>query len=288
MPARTVARISDMDVQSLYPMNISFRYFSLEKFFESCAKTGLHNAEIWLCPQHFLINGQFSEDPSKLKALMREYGVQIKCLCGEQNNPKPNNMAARGELLVANTRSYFRRVIDLAEAIGCPKVLVTPGWNYFDEKVEEARVRSIDMLRELSVYAHARGVTLVLESIWSISSQIAPTIAQIANIKDAVNSDSLKLTLDLGAMSDAGETVDDWFSAFGSDIAHCHFVDGTPTGHMPWGHGNLAMRGILASFKKAGYKGGFSLEYVHPMSFQDPAGYLAETKALFEKCLQTI
>lgn len=46
-----------MDVQSLYPMNISFRYFDLEKFFESCAKTGLHNAEIWLCPQHFLING---------------------------------------------------------------------------------------------------------------------------------------------------------------------------------------------------------------------------------------
>ena len=132
------------------------------------------------------------------------------------------------------------------------------------------------------------GVTLVLESIWSKSSQIAPTIAQIANIKDAVNSDSLKLTLDLGAMSDAGETVDDWFSAFSSDIVHCHFVDGAPTGHMPWGHGNLDMRGILASFKKAGYKGGFSLEYVHPMSFQDPAGYLAETKALFEKCLQTI
>lgn len=219
---------------------------------------------------------------------MREYGVQIKCLCGEQNNPKPNNMAARGELLVGNTRSYFRRVIDLAEAIGCPKVLVTPGWNYFDEKVDEARARSIDMLRELSIYAHAREVTLVLESIWSKSSQIAPTIAQIADIKDAVNSDSLKLTLDLGAMSDAGETVDDWFSAFGSDIVHCHFVDGTPTGHMPWGHGNLDMRGILASFKKAGYKGGFSLEYVHPMSFQDPAGYLAETKALFEKCLQTI
>ena len=144
------------------------------------------------------------------------------------------------------------------------------------------------MLRELSAYAHARGVTLVLESIWSKSSQVAPTIAQIANIKDAVNSDSLKLTLDLGAMSDAGETVEDWFNAFGSDIAHCHFVDGTPTGHMPWGHGNLDMRGILASFKKAGYKGGFSLECVHPMSFQDPAGYLAETKALFEKCLQTI
>ena len=32
----------------------------------------------------------------------------------------------------------------------------------------------------------------MLESIWSKSSQIAPTIAQIANIKDAVNSDSLK------------------------------------------------------------------------------------------------
>ena len=112
-----------MDSQSLYPMNICYRYFDLEGFFASCARLGLRSAELWLCPQHVLVNGQFSEGPERLLRLMDVYGVRLACLCGEQNNPKPNNIAARGELLVSNTRSYFEKVIDLAQATSCPKVI---------------------------------------------------------------------------------------------------------------------------------------------------------------------
>ena len=277
-----------MNLRSLIPMNIDFRYFDLEFFFKTCADLDLQQAELWLCPQHYLINGQSSEDPAHLQSLMREYDVQIACLCGEQNNPKPNNMAARGELLMHNTASYFKRVIDLAQLIGCPKVLVTPGWNYYDETVEDARERSARMLRTLADYARERDVTLVLESIWTKTSQIAPTIEKVALLKESVGSDSLKLTLDLGAMSDAGETVDQWFSAFGADVAHCHFVDGTPTGHMPWGHGSLDMLELLRSFDRNDYEGGFSLEYVHPMSFKEPELFTRETRGLFEGCLKEL
>ncbi len=274
-----------MDAQSLYPMNICYRYFDLEEFFASCARLGLHSAELWLCPQHVLVNGQFSEGPARLLRLMDAYGVRLACLCGEQNNPKPNNIAARGELLVSNTRSYFEKVIDLAQATSCPKVLVTPGWNYYDEPVECARERSVAMLRRLADYAAERGVDLVLESIWTKSSEVGPDIASLALIKERVNRDNLLVTIDFGAMSAAGETVDDWFEAFGDDVAHCHFVDGTPTGHMPWGHGELDMLESLRAFERHGYRGGFSLEYVHPMSFRDPESYVRETRELYEGCL---
>lgn len=274
-----------MDAASLYPMNINWRYYDLESFFAACAEHGFSFAELWLCPQHFLINAQYSEDPSRLVALMEEYGVELSCICGEQNNPKPNNMAARGELLIANVRAYFERVIDLAELVGSPLVLVTPGWNYYDESVEEARTRSAAMLSRLADYAAPRGITLALESIWAVSSQIAPTIEDIASLKDRVDRENLKLTLDFGAMGSAGETIGQWFDVFGHDLVHCHFVDGTPTGHMPWGHGTRDMVADLATFACNDYKGGFSMEYVHPMSFHDPAIYMEETKVLFEKCL---
>lgn len=277
-----------MDAASLYPMNINWRYYELEAFFAACAEHGFSSAELWLCPQHFLINAQYSEDPARLQALMGEYGVKLTCICGEQNNPKPNNIAARGELLIANTRAYFERVIDLAALVGSPLVLVTPGWNYYDEPVEDARTRSASMLAHLADYAAPRGITLALESIWTVSSQVTPTIADIAALKDRVNRENLKLTLDFGAMGNAGETIGQWFDAFGRDLVHCHFIDGTPTGHMPWGHGARDMAADLAVFAANDYAGGFSMEYVHPMSFRDPAIYMEETKVLFEKCLGEI
>lgn len=277
-----------MDIQSLYPMNISYRYFDLEEFFASCARVGLHSAELWLCPQHVLINGQYSEGPERLLRFMDVYDVHPVCLCGEQNNPKPNNIAARGDLLINNTRSYFEKVISLAEAIGCPKVLVTPGWNYYDEPVERARDRSVRMLRRLSDYAAERGVGLVLESIWTKSSEVGPDIPSISLIKERVNRDNLFVAIDFGAMSAAGETVDDWFGAFGDSVAHCHFVDGAPTGHMPWGHGELDMLESLRAFERHGYQGGFSLEYVHPMAYRNPEFYVGETKMLFNRCLSQL
>lgn len=274
-----------MDLARLYPMNINWRYYDLERFFQACAEQGFSSAELWLCPQHLLINAHFSEDPARLQALMGKYGVRLACICGEQNNPKPNNMAARSELLIANTRVYFERVIDLAALVEAPLVVVTPGWNFYDESVEHARSRSATMLAHLADYAALRGITLALESIWTVSSQVAPTIAEIEDLKARVNRENLKFTLDFGAMGSAGETIGQWFDAFGTDLVHCHFVDGTPTGHMPWGHGARDMAVDLAAFMCNGYTGGFSMEYVHPMSFRDPKIYMEETKALFEQCL---
>lgn len=274
-----------MDIHSLYPMNINYRYYDLEYFFQSCKKNGLQNAELWLCPQHFLINGQFSEKPDKLLRLMDIYGVQIRCITPEQNNPKPNNIAAREPLLVRNTEDYFKRVIDLAAAIGCPMILVTPGWNYYDEEPARARDRSVAMLARLCDYAAPRGIILAMETIWKPSSQIACGIPQAKEFLQRVERDNFKLTLDLGAMGDAQETIPQWCGAFGADLVHCHFVDGTPTGHMPWGHGARDMAQDLRDFADGGYQGGFSLEYVHPMSFREPDRFVLQTKESFLTCL---
>lgn len=274
-----------MDIQSLYPMNINYRYYDLEYFFQCCGDNGFHNAELWLCPQHFLINGQFSENPDKLLRLMDRYEVQIRCITPEQNNPKPNNIAAREPLLIRNTEEYFKRVIDLAERIGCPKVLVTPGWNYYDEEPACARDRSVAMLTRLCDVAAPRGIVLAMETIWKPSSQVACGIPQAKEILQRVDRENFKLTLDLGAMGDAGETIPQWCDAFGADLVHCHFVDGTPTGHMPWGHGARDMAQDLLDFLHGGYQGGFSLEYVHPMSFREPERFLLQSKDRFLNCL---
>lgn len=277
-----------MDIQCLYPMNINYRYYNLEYFFRQCREAGQHNAELWLCPQHFLINSAYSQDPADIKELMERYQVQVRCVTPEQNNPKPGNIAARSPILIEYTRTYFKKVIDLAHYLGCGLVLVTPGWNYYDEEPEEAGKRSVAMLRELCEYAAEYGIVLAMETIWRVSSQVAWNIDGAGRILDGVKRDNLKLTLDFGAMGDAGETINQWFQAFGKEIVHCHFVDGTPTGHMPWGHGARSMKQDLADFYINGYEGGFSMEYVHGMSFREPERFLKETRQQFLQALDEI
>jgi len=200
-----------LTTDNLFAMNIHYRYYPLEYFFREAKKNGFKNAEIWLCPQHFFINYCDSEDPEKLVNLSKKYGIKIKCLCPEQNNPKPNNIAAKDSLLIENTFNYFKKVIDVASYIGCNMVLVTPGWNYFDEELSYARRRSTIMLQNICDYAKSKKIDLVLESIRSDSSQIASNIKEISLLRNAVNRDNLKLTIDLGAIAAANESIDDWF-----------------------------------------------------------------------------
>ena len=238
-----------MNRDQLYAMNIHYRYYDLEYFFRACQKMNLKHAELWLCPQHFYINSMWSESPEKLKGLMKRSGVQISCICPEQNNPKPNNIAARSELLIENTRKYFQNVIILASELGCDKILVTPGWNYHDEEVDEARKRSIRMLQSLCDIADPYGISLAMESIWDHSSDIANTKEKVKLIKD-------------------GKPA------------------GCPTGHMPWGLGERNMLEVLKAFEANEYRGGFSMEYVDARSFRNPEKWDRQTVEQFESCLE--
>ena len=275
-----------MDRQSLYAMNIHYRYYDLEYFFKECNRVQFKNAELWLCPQHFYINSMWNESPDKLKRLMDKYQVKIVCICPEQNNPKPNNIAARSGILIENTEKFLKRVINLANEIRCKMILITPGWNYYDESVDEARERSARMIRKLCDYASEYEINLVMESIWNKSTDIANTKEKIKLLKDMIDRSNLKLTVDLGALRDVGESVNEWFDMFKGDVMHCHFTDGTPTGHMPWGLGECNMQEVLGEFQRNDYQGGFSMEYVDPRSFKSPELWDKSTLEQFEKCIK--
>ena len=113
-------------------MNIHYRFYPIEYFFSEISKNGFKNAEIWLCPQHFEVTYRGYEDSSKLKNLANKYGIKLACLCAEQNNPKPSNMAARDERIIEHSINYFKNLINLASELEVPKILLTSGWAYFD------------------------------------------------------------------------------------------------------------------------------------------------------------
>ena len=251
-------------------MNCHYRYYALEDFFQHLEQNGIRHAELWTCASHFRLNEYGWQDAKAIKALARVRGVDIICLTPEQNNPKPYNLAARDPELIRMTRRYFGNAICAAQELECSMVGVSSGWSFYSEPVEEGWNRSAAMLHALAEEAASRGVTLVMETLLPRETRLVNTLESQKQMLQEVDSQGLKINLDLGSMAVAGETIQQWFDAFGTDLVHCHFVDGRPAGHLAWGTGERDPGIDLETFRRNGYTGYFSLELLAADYYERP------------------
>lgn len=145
--------------------NCAYRFYSLEYFFSSSQREGFDAVELWCGPMHFFMDYAANDSVSHIAALSKKSGLPICAICPEQNNPKPSNVAARGDDAIRRSRQYFKRAIDVAADLGAGMVSITSGWGFLDESREAAWDRSVRMLSTLGSYAGERGVTLALEAL---------------------------------------------------------------------------------------------------------------------------
>lgn len=270
-------------------MNIHYRFYEIEYFFEKCFENEIHYVELWLCPQHFFINGSTScIDIDYIENLTKKYEIKISCLCPEQNNPKPNNLASRNEFLVNNSLNYFKEVILLAEKLKVNKVLLTSGWAYYDEPVEKAWERSIKHMRILADFAEKHQVKICVEPLQPIESKLVNNLESMSKYLNEVDRSNVCVALDLGALGKANESMEEWFETFHDRIIHIHYVDGTPTGHMPIGRGNRNILEDMECLIKNNYSGVLSFEFANSMSFDNPSKHDLDSKKLIEEALKKI
>lgn len=193
-----------MEYPQLAVMNISHRYFDLEEFFSSAAASGYTCCELWTGAMHLYVDCHGYDSIEQVRELSQRYGVRIVGLCPEQNNPKPWNIAARGNEARTRTLAYFKNVVDIAAELGAEQVMVSSGWAFLNEPIEDAWGRSASMLRAIAEYAGARGVRLVLEALQPVESIIVNSAADTKRMIEAVDHPALKACLDMGAMAVAG------------------------------------------------------------------------------------
>lgn len=254
----------------LSAMNCHYRFYELEYFFKTIQKIGFHYCEIWTSPHHFYVDYQKHDDVKKLKDLAKQHDVEIVCICPEQTNPKPNNIACKDKKRQEDVYHYFCNMIDIAKEINCNKVLVTAGWAYYSESKDEAYMRSVSMMKKICAYAEKQKVYLALEALQPQESILVTNCETIKNYIKMVGSEYLKVCIDMGAMAKANETLFDYFETFGKNIIHIHFVDGKPTGHLAWGDGERDMKSDLEILEKYGYDGYLSLENATERYYKDP------------------
>ena len=255
----------------LATMNHHYMFFELEKFFSAARSNGYPCVELWTAPQHFFMDYSQNDPTEKLVSLADKYQVRIMGICPEQTNPKPHNMAAKDPAIQERTYAYFTRAVDLALAVGASQVLVTSGWAFYSEPVEAARERSANMLRRIAAYAGEKGINLAIEALRKPESLIANSAADLQLLLDIVNEPALKVCLDIGDMVDAGNTIQDYFDAFGENVIHAHYVDCNARSlHLALGDGERDVAEDIRAFERNGYNGVLSVECTDSLTLTNP------------------
>lgn len=251
-------------------MNIHYLNYSLDYFLDAQERLGFKSLELWCGAPHVWLDHMRYYNAKEIQKKIMESGTSGTGFNAGKLS-LPYQVDAKEPEHIERSFNYFKNGIALAEELGCSMMEINSGWGYWNEDREEAWERSAEMLSRLAEVAGQHGVTLVMESLRPEESQIVTNLAQERQMLKEVDSPWLKPMADLCAVSVAGETLADWFEAFGDDLKHMHFIDGNPYGHLIWGDGSHHLGKEIAVLNQYGYSGFLGQEITDGRYYEDPA-----------------
>jgi protein FrlC len=262
-------------------MNIHYMRYSLDYFLDAQVAAGIKNLEFWTGVPHYYLDPMTYSDCKQLKQKIGSRGLEVKVFTPENCMYQYQFAASKPEIFEKSFQ-YFSNGIKATAELGCGIMQCNSGWGYYDETREEAWKRSREMLSRLADVAQSEGITLALESLRPEESNLVITVQDAKRMFDEINQPNMKILIDTTAMGVAGETLQDWFDVFGSEIVHMHFVDGNPYGHLIWEDGTHNLEDFLKTLQKNGYTGYLAQEITDARYFKDPASHDIRNMKAFE------
>lgn len=251
-------------------MGIHYRYYSLKYMLEAQKRAGYQSMELYCAAPHVHLTAEGAANRGELVRAIRDSGLRVVCVTPD-NCMGPWQYAAAGAEAIAQSRRYFRHALELAAALDCRQVACHSGWGLWDEPREEAWKRSLDFMAWYCKEAESLGVTLVMESLRAAESNLVNSLPALVQYLKELGCGNIKPMVDTCAMAVAGESLEDWFQAFGGEIAHMHFVDGTPYFHLAWGDGDRSLEGYMNTIQENHYQGALTQEITDGRYYGDPA-----------------
>ncbi|KKI90869.1 hypothetical protein WQ54_18245 [Bacillus sp. SA1-12] len=250
-------------------MNFHYKHYPFRYFLDSMVRYEIKNIEIWGASPHFYVENMSLHEIREVKKEIEHRDLSVICFTPEQC-VYPINIAAKEADIRERILKYFKKSAYAAKELDSPLLLVTPGWGYENEAVGEAWKRSEESLQILAQFATELDITLALEPLTRMETNLIHNASQLKWMLEQVNHPNLKGMIDTIPMALAGEDFTDYFTLMKDEIVHIHFIDGKPEGHLVWGDGVLPLETYINQLHKAGYKGYLSLEYTSYQYVQQP------------------
>lgn len=273
-----------LSIDSVTGTNFVYHKFPVAKWLDDMVALERKELELWGVSQHIDLFDLTVPAVRALKRQLEERGLHLACVTPEQIM-YPVNFASDDPVIVAHTERMFRNAAELCAELDGSIVFVTPGWEWEDGDVDEARKRAGERIHDFADYAGRLGLRCVLEALQRHESNLATNTRELGLVFDAADSPNLGIALDTVAMATAGEGIGDYFGRFGDRVWHVHLVDGAPAGHRAWGDGDLPLGQYLSELRGFGYDGLLTAEIFGASYAYDPtaahAGNLAVIREAF-------
>lgn len=252
-------------------MNQHYRRFSLDYFLDCQQKLGMENIELWCGGAHFWLDHTGFEPVAPFLKKLRDRGLKVVSVTAPSIAYQYQYASQEPEHL-ERSFGYFSNAIRLAAQLGADRVVVNSGWGYRGEEEAAMWDRCRDHLGRLCHIAQSEGVFLVMESLREDESNLVYNLERAGRMYREVNHPNLKMMVDNIATGAAGESLEDWFAAFGGDLIHMHFLDGDPWLHNIWGDGNTSLAAQLQTMSDHNFTGYLVQEVADEHYFTDPYG----------------
>ena len=135
------------------------------------------------------------------------------------------------------------------------------------------------MVGELCRFSEDYGVYLTMETLSKKSTRLCNRLEDVKRMMEAGNSGQFAVNADIHTIHNAGESLQDWFDAFGKRLNLVHFMDyrDGAFSHLKWGDGTCDLEGTLKLLDQNDYRGPLVLEYTDSRYFEDPAAVYEDT-----------
>ena len=250
-------------------MNLCYRFYSFDYFLDSMEALGYKSIELWGGAPHFYFPDLSVAEIMRMRKKIAAHDLRTICFTPEQCS-YPINIAYHDSWARERSLRFLERAIYIAAELESQRMLVTPGYGYFDEPITDAWSRCAESLKRLSDIALREGVTIVLEPLRKDETNLITSLPALKQMIEEVHSPALKGMLDTSPMYFAGESIRDYFKCLGENLRHIHFIDGAPAGHLVWGDGIFPLEEYLGDISAAQYTGYLTIELTAAQYYNDP------------------
>lgn len=266
-------------------ISLDFKRLTLEKTFELVSKYGFDGLEIFGSRSHLYPYDFNDAMLNRIEGYKKEYNVEIPmytpnalnlpvCICSPNANERADGVR------------YYKKAIDVASAIGCPRVLVVadhPGYYTPRRKVWKYLV---DSMRQICEHAHGKNVQVTIEPLTPMESPMISTVDDCVELIDDVYDDCLYAMMDIVPPTIVKEPISKYFDMLGDRLNYIHIcnTDGITDAHTRLGEGVLPIEDVLELIYRHNWEGYVTTE-LYSENYYDPELMLSNTaRKIREMC----
>ena len=253
-------------------------YTTLEEAICRIAKTGFQGVDIWAYSPHLDVVCDHG-DRQEIRKLVEDQGLEITALSVVGGAlAREYNFSHSKEWVRCDTLDYYKKCVDVAAEIGCPRVNVISGHMMTDTDFDQAWAWNREGMKAVAEYAASLEVTPCLHTLTPSESRVVVTLDDTIKMMREINLPGCGLMIDTADQNITDANITDGVRKVASYLDYVHFSDNEGLGlgltHNIPGHGTMNWRMFVNTLKEVGYTGHLAAQLyaghpIDPDAWQD-------------------